>query len=153
MIKSPLDGTEIVNFTSTTDNENSGSTTVQDIADLGRPYKVYTALLTQTGTDAPSVSILENTLGGGVVWSRYSAGVYIATSNAFSGIDTDPTLNKVITRSTDLFSNNYYLAVPYFEDISFYNINSAVFINRLANGNESLLDGLFHQLIEIKVYP
>lgn len=30
-IKSPLDGTEIVNFTGTTDNKNSGSTTVQDI--------------------------------------------------------------------------------------------------------------------------
>lgn len=28
------------------------------------PYKVYTALLTQTGTDAPVATVLENTLGG-----------------------------------------------------------------------------------------
>ena len=28
-----------------------------------RPYKVYTALLTQSGTDAPVATVLENTLG------------------------------------------------------------------------------------------
>ena len=28
-----------------------------------RPYKVYTALLTQSSTDAPVATVLENTLG------------------------------------------------------------------------------------------
>ena len=32
-------------------------------------YLVYTALLTQSGTDAPVATVLENTLGGTVTWS------------------------------------------------------------------------------------
>ena len=44
-----------------------------------RPYKVYTALLTQSGTNAPTATVLENTLGGTVVWSREAAGFYNAT--------------------------------------------------------------------------
>lgn len=54
-----------------------------------RPYKVYTALLTQTGTDAPVATILENTLGGTIVWSRTSAGLYVGTlSSAFTSNKT-----------------------------------------------------------------
>lgn len=45
------------------------------------PYKSYTALLTQTGTSAPVATILENTLGGEVVWSRDDEGEYVATSD------------------------------------------------------------------------
>ena len=39
-----------------------------------RPYKVYTALLTQSGTNAPVATVLENTLGGEIVWSRINPG-------------------------------------------------------------------------------
>ena len=42
-----------------------------------RPYKVYTALLSQTGTNAPTATALENTLGGSVAWSRIGSGVYL----------------------------------------------------------------------------
>lgn len=44
------------------------------------PYKVYTALLTQSGTNAPVATVLENTLGN-IVWSYDGVGEYIATSN------------------------------------------------------------------------
>lgn len=48
-----------------------------------RPYKVYTALLTQVGTDAPTATVLENTIGA-IVWSRTTIGGYFATlSGAF----------------------------------------------------------------------
>ena len=39
----------------------------------------YVALLTQSGTAAPSVTVLKNTLGGTVVWTRNAAGVYYGT--------------------------------------------------------------------------
>ena len=42
-----------------------------------RPYKVYTALVSQTGTNAPTATALENTLGGSVAWSRVGSGVYL----------------------------------------------------------------------------
>lgn len=50
-------------------------------AAAARPYKVYTAILTQIGNAAPSAVVLENTLGGTVVWSRTGTGVYTATLN------------------------------------------------------------------------
>lgn len=46
-----------------------------------RPYKVYTAILTQTDTLAPVATVLENTLGDSLVWSRISTGVYYFTSS------------------------------------------------------------------------
>ena len=68
-------------------------TTTQDIADLGgggaAAYLVYTALLSQSGTDAPVATVLENTLGGTVVWGYASAGNYTATlANAFTANKT-----------------------------------------------------------------
>lgn len=46
---------------------------------LARPYKVYTALLTQSGTTAPTAIVLENTLGGTVSFSYSAVGSYTAT--------------------------------------------------------------------------
>lgn len=45
----------------------------------GTSYSVYTALLSQTGTDAPVATVLENTLGGTVVWTRDDVGIYTGT--------------------------------------------------------------------------
>jgi hypothetical protein len=38
---------------------------------------IYKALITQSGADAPTAIVLENTLGGEVVWTRADEGVYI----------------------------------------------------------------------------
>ena len=58
-------------------------TTTQDIADLGgggsASYLVYTALLSQSGTDDPVATVLQNTLGGTVAWTRAAAGQYSGT--------------------------------------------------------------------------
>jgi hypothetical protein len=52
-------------------------------------YKVYTALLSQSGTDAPVPIILENTLGAVIVWSRLTSGIYNGTlSGAFTNDKT-----------------------------------------------------------------
>lgn len=53
-----------------------------------RPYKVYTALLTQLGTDAPRAIVLENTIGD-IDWTYSSVGEYIGTlANAFTSSKT-----------------------------------------------------------------
>jgi hypothetical protein len=47
-------------------------------------YKVYTALLSQSETNAPVAIVLENTLGGTVVWSYTETGAYFGVlTNAF----------------------------------------------------------------------
>ena len=53
--------------------------TMQDITDTTRPYKVYTALLTQSGTNAPVATVLQNTLSGTITWSYSSVGNYQGT--------------------------------------------------------------------------
>ncbi len=45
----------------------------------GSSYLVYTALLTQTGTDAPVATVLQNTLGGTVVWTYEDFATYQGT--------------------------------------------------------------------------
>ncbi len=69
-----------------TDKNNSDETrnfsigSIISLADENiKPYKVYTALLTQEEEDAPVATILENTLGADIVWTRLSTGFYRAT--------------------------------------------------------------------------
>jgi hypothetical protein len=58
--------------------------TLQEFAAILKPYldipeptyKVYSALLTQTGTNPPVATVLENTLGEVPVFGRTSAGEY-----------------------------------------------------------------------------
>ena len=52
-------------------------------------YLVYTALLNQTSTNAPVATVLKNTLGGTVVWTRTSPGLYVGTlTGAFTANKT-----------------------------------------------------------------
>jgi len=41
--------------------------------------KVWRGLLSQTGTDAPTAIVLENSLGGDIVWTYSSTGIYLGT--------------------------------------------------------------------------
>jgi hypothetical protein len=42
-------------------------------------YTVYTALITQAATAAPVATILQNTTGGTITWTRTGPGAYTAT--------------------------------------------------------------------------
>ena len=72
---------------------------VETIVVNSRPYKVYTALLTQSGIDAPVATVLENTLGD-IVWSYNSIGIYHATSIG-SFTENKTILPNTYTASTD----------------------------------------------------
>jgi hypothetical protein len=59
-------------------------TTAQDVADLGGlPYKVYTALLTQSGTNAPVATVLENTIDATLLWTYIGVGQYLLSLPSF----------------------------------------------------------------------
>ena len=58
--------------------EYSGKTFNLPYSAFSPTYKVYTALLTQSGTDAPVATVLENTLGD-IVWTRDTTGQYLGT--------------------------------------------------------------------------
>ena len=60
-------------------SENSG----------GSSYLIYVALLNQSGTNDPVATVLQNTLGGDVVWTRFTNGGYTGTlAGAFTAAKT-----------------------------------------------------------------
>jgi hypothetical protein len=106
---------------------------------IGRPYKVYTALLTQTGTNAPVATVLENTLGEEVVWTYEGDGGYATDDLTF-----DETKTAVfITPSTD-FTDTPVFAIGYSVGrIIIYTVNNGVYSDEMLKNTP----------IEIRVYP
>jgi hypothetical protein len=106
-----------------------------------KPYKVYTAFLTQTGTSAPVATVLENELGGTIVWTYGgNAGRYLATlSGAFvankTAVIIPPNLEtgKLAFAITDSANANA---------IEVFTSSAGVLANNLLEG----------QFIEIRIY-
>lgn len=48
------------------------------------PYKVYTALLTQSSTDAPTANVLQNTTNATITYSYDSVGNFLMTFNGIT---------------------------------------------------------------------
>ena len=90
--------------------------TVQSVAEFANSYSlgytVYTALITQAGTAAPVATVLQNTTGGTITWTRSSTGRYVATLSGktyvanktavivTSGGNSDMILRPVVTSTT-----------------------------------------------------
>lgn len=106
------------------------------------PYLKYVALLSQSGTDAPTATVLENTLGGTVVWSYSDVGVYLATlANTF-------TENKTVC----FFGNN--LAYFYFFGKSAEIPGDDTLLLQTLDATATSTNELLSQTpIEIRVYP
>lgn len=124
-----------------------------DDVSSARPYKVYTALLTQTGTNAPVATVLENTLGGVVVWSYDAVGSYIGTLvGAFTIGKTIFLLGNEITFNTVALTIAS-LNITGSEDSIYYNVRTF-----LANTTTGVItqtpidDPQTAQTIEIRVY-
>jgi len=100
----------------------------------GSPYKVYTALLTQSGTSAPTAIELENTIGA-ITFGYSSSGVYTVNSSALF------TASKTWTNPTLKDNTNLQLSMYRNTDSLLYLVD--------ANGD----NGLLETSIEIRVYP
>lgn len=109
---------------------------------LARPYKVYTALLNQTGTSAPTVTILENTLGVNITWSYNSTGNYYGA------------------RSAGTWTNLKTWTVGSFGDIGGTGLTTTIKVNNTAivevntlNSGSSANGLMSRYSIEIREYP
>ena len=108
--------------------------------------KVYIALLTQTGTDAPVATVLKNTLGGVPVWSYSNVGVYTGTlASAF-------TANKTITNINQAGVNLAFPEETGFKSFFRVNDNTVRIMTKLVSYDDAndLLDSVS---IKIEVYP
>lgn len=111
-----------------------------------RPYKVYTALLTQSGTDAPVATVLENTFGDTVTYQRNSIGNYYISTN-FELIPSKTTIEINLNGNYDCTSANPY-TFSYNKDDNFS------IILRTGEGDYTPIDGVICGIayIEIRVY-
>lgn len=110
-------------------------------APAGPGYLEYVALLTQSGTDAPAATVLNNTLGGEVVWTRANAGAYYGTLQ--SRFTADKTA-CIIT-----FGGGAQFRAA---GLKRYDDDSVSLLSY--NLDNSLADGLFATyFVEIRVYP
>ena len=113
--------------------------TIEDLQGLIRPYKVYSALLTQSGTASPVATVLENTIGN-IVWTRNAAGQYSATlSSAFTLNKTFVLLGRSGANTGAYFEQNWVSA-------------NAVDIFSVNYGGFNLDDTMYLVPIEIRVY-
>lgn len=114
--------------------------------EVGRSYKVYTALLSQSGTDAPSAVIMENTIGN-IVWSRIDTGDYAGIlADAFPE-------NKTVILPTTV----YQIASPSsIDDIAFRYLRddtNKITLQSYDNSTGTRSDSVIsNSIIEIRVY-
>jgi hypothetical protein len=111
-----------------------------------RPYKVYTATLTQQGEDAPTVVVMENTLGVEITWSRMTQGMY-------AGRTSIPVFPSDKTFIPPMRSVQELEPTLNFKTFAFYGNTNTVNVQTLIN-NLQYEDGLLRENpIEIRVYP
>jgi hypothetical protein len=108
-------------------------------------YTVYTALITQTGTDAPVATVLQNTTGGTIVWTRNSTGRYLATISGAT-YTTDKTA-ILLTSGSASATDGRFLKV---EDSG--NTTVQAFYNFDTSANTAQDGIIAGSMIEIRIY-
>lgn len=120
-------------------NTTQVATTAFVQAAIGTPYLKYVALVSQSGTSAPTATVLENTLGGTVVWARTSAGFYTGTlTGAFTANKTACIISSTSTAWINMLSRS--------------DVNS-VLLQTSSQSTNTMSDAmLFDTFVEIRVY-
>ena len=102
-------------------------------------YTVYTALLTQTGTAAPVATVLQNTTGGTVTWSRDNPGLYTAE---ISGVTFVANKTAVFLGNTNAHNTISAKATT----------TTKVGFEQIRNADDTNVDTLSTVSVEIRVY-
>ena len=112
-----------------------------------RPYKIYSVLLTQTDTNAPVATVLENTLGS-AVWARATEGHYTVTfTQNFISAQTTVQLSIIPSNEDYIFFYNYSIAD------NFIYVNTIRLFNDGGEVSNLFSDGLLADTpFEIRVY-
>lgn len=117
-------------------------------------YRTYKAFLTQTGTDAPVATIVENTLGLNLTFEYDSIGVYYAFTDAplFNNSTSTADGRKIEVTITPNYTispgntDTQLAAYPVF-----FNVVGITTLQTLSNSDE-ILGAFCSTVLEIKVY-
>lgn len=104
-------------------------------------YKVYTALLTQVGTNTPEPIILENSIGN-ITWTREGEGQYKAVFDSTFN-KNNIFVNITLSQKSDLINQ-----------VSYFIEDEALYITTLSSEGfkDELLNYMYPTSIEIRVY-
>lgn len=133
-------------------SQSAGPVTIQDnLIVTGttniKPYKVYVARLSQSGSTAnPDTDILENTLGATITWTRQSTGIYLGTSSVamFDAHNTMLLMNNVGSAG---------FTYPTYRSGGYQAANEIAIICRRTDSVGTYVDPLGPVFVEIRVYP
>lgn len=112
--------------------------TIGSVVQAGVGYTAYTAIINQSGTDAPVATILKNNTGYTYTWTRTGAGEYTITAsgNAF-------TSNKTIV-FVNCGNTGFNKEMPSWEVLS----TTAILIGQPPLGDGAFVNGA----LEIRIY-
>ena len=113
-----------------------------ELYDVNSAYTKYVCNLNQTGTAAPTVQVLENTLGN-IVWTRTAVGQYSGTLNGAFPNNLKVWFSKVNSQGTSQTFNAVLTHVS---------ANIIYLIVRAAD-NTTPTDDIYLATFEIRVYP
>ncbi len=111
-----------------------------------RPYRSYVAIVTQSGTSAPTATVLENQLGGTVVFTYLGVGQYAMTLVGAFPINKSYCVQHQMAGSEDNADTKFLLYCKRNSDDAFL---LETLDDSAANTNALLKE----QFIEIRVYP
>lgn len=124
-----------------------GITIENTIKNTHNGIKVYKALLTQSGTNDPVATVLENTLGGEVVWTRESSGKYATNVGLFPQNRTLVFMSRINEMGSR--SNAWYAYEDAVVIIESYKADNTTTDDNLLSD----VDGFNKTTILIEVYP
>jgi hypothetical protein len=113
-------------------------------------FVAYVAKLTQSGTNPPTADVKVNTLGGTLVWTRDSAGIYTAT---LAGAFPTESRTVILTGAGNWVAAGvnptfYFWVGAYWNDANSFSIGTIDILD------DTLKDGgLLNTPIEIRIYP
>ena len=121
---------------------SNNTTDTITVSGTASPYKVYTALLSQTDSSDPVAIVLANTLSGDIVWTRTTTGVYFGT------------LSGAFTNNLTTVSCNYGIVSGDASIITGFRSNSNVIRVQTYKASDKSLSEMKGSLIfiEIRVY-
>jgi hypothetical protein len=119
-----------------------------DITDV-KPYKVYTAIISQSGTNAPTTTVFENTLGGAIIWTYDGVGSYTGTLNgAFTNNKTVFFISPDTSNVSALNNSLGVVSIGRNDADSIYLSTGKI----LANGSRDVSNNVLFHGLEIRVY-
>jgi len=121
---------------------SNNTTDTITISGTAAPYRVYTALLSQSDSSAPVATVLGNTLSADIIWTRTTTGVYFGT------------LSGAFTENLTTVSCNYGIVSGDASIITGFRSNANVIRVQTYKASDKTLSAMKGSLIfiEIRVY-